>query len=186
MQTHSDAQAYDGGKHLAADALKGAVAGAAAVWVLDRVDWFMFNHEDPETRERTREVRPDGLDPSHTAAKKAATAVGKELTPSQPNPLGIGIHYNLGIAPGALYGVLHERVPMIGTGRGLLWGLGLFLVQDEMVNAALGLSGRLGQYPWQDHARGLIAHLAYGIALDAGVRALKKGPHSAYDPARLN
>lgn len=186
MQTNTDAQTHSAGKHVAADALKGAIAGAAAVWVLDRVDWLMWNHEDPETRERTKEVRPDGLDPSHVAAKKAAQAAGKELTPSQPNPLGVGIHYNLGIAPGALYGVLHDRVPMIGAGRGLLWGLGLFLAQDEVLNKALGLSGRMGKYPWQDHARGLIAHLAYGAALDAGVRALNKSPHAAYDPDSLN
>lgn len=186
MQMNKDVQTYDGGKHLFADAVKGAIAGAAAVWVLDRVDWFMFNHEDPETRRRTKEVRPHGLDPSHMAAKKMTEAAGKELTPSQPNALGLGIHYSLGIAPGALYGALHDRVPMIGTGRGLLWGLGLFLAQDEVVNAAFGLSGRPGQYPWQDHARGLIAHLAYGAALDAGIRALKMGPDSAYDPVQLS
>ena len=147
MQTNGNGQAYESGAHMAADALKGAIAGAAAAWVLDRVDWFMFNREDPETRERTREARPDGLDPAHTAAKKVMEAAGEDLTPSQPNPLGLGIHYGLGIAPGALYGVLHDRVPMIRAGRGLLWGLGLFLVQDEMVNAAFGLSARPGNTP---------------------------------------
>jgi hypothetical protein len=186
MQTNSDTQAYDDSKHLAADALKGAVAGALGVWVLDRVDWFLFDHEDPETRKRTKEVRPGGLDPSHAAAEKAANALGKELTPSQPNRVGVAIHYNLGIGPGALYGVLQDRVPAVSAGRGLLYGLGLFLMQDEALNTALGLSGRLGKYPWQDHARGLIAHLAYGVTLDAGVRALKKGPRSAYDPDQLH
>ena len=45
---------------VAADLLKGAIAGAAGVWVMDRVDWFMFRHEDPAARRRTRRVRPGG------------------------------------------------------------------------------------------------------------------------------
>lgn len=32
------------------------------------------------------------------------------------------------------------RVPGVGADRGLLYGLGLFLIQDELVNAAAGFS----------------------------------------------
>ena len=39
------------------DMLKGAIAGAVGVWVMDRVDWYMFDHEDPEARRRTEAVR---------------------------------------------------------------------------------------------------------------------------------
>jgi hypothetical protein len=46
------------------DALKGAVAGAVGVWVMDRVDWFNFEHEDPASRRLTQLVRPRGLDPA--------------------------------------------------------------------------------------------------------------------------
>jgi hypothetical protein len=49
----------------------------------------------------------------------------------------------------------------------------LFLVQDEAVNAATGLSARPGQYPWQAHARGLVAHLVYGLVTDGVLRLLK-------------
>lgn len=155
------------------DALQGAVAGTVGVWVMDQVDWYMYNHEDPQARQRTQEVRPGGLDPAHVLANKVAGAFGTELSPPQPHPAGIAIHYSLGIGPGALYGALQDRAPVLGVGRGALYGLGLFLLQDELANAATGLSARPGQYPWQTHARGLVAHIVYGVVTDSVLRLLK-------------
>lgn len=162
-------------KSVLADALKGAAAGGIAVWVMDRIDWYMYDHEDSEARLRTQEARPAGMDPAHVVANKLAGAFGTELSPRQPHPAGIAVHYSLGIGPGALYGALQDRVPALGIGRGALFGLGLFLMQDELANAATGLSGRPGQYPWQAHARGLVAHIVYGVVTDTLLRLLK-GP----------
>ncbi len=163
------------GDGVAADMLKGAVAGGIAVWVQDQVDWYMYDHEDPAARRRTQDVRPGGLDPAHVVANEVAGALGAELSPPQPHPAGVAVHYAIGIGSGALYGVLQDRVPALGAGRGALYGLGLFLLQDELANAATGLSARPGQYPWQAHARGLITHLVYGIVTDTVLRVLK-GP----------
>lgn len=161
---------------LLADMLTGVAAGAIGVWVMDQVDWYMYDHEDPEARRRTQEVRPGGgLDPAHVIANKVAGAVGAELSPRQPNPAGIAAHYWLGIGPAALYGALQDRIPAVGAGRGTLYGLGLFLVQDEFLNAAIGLSARPNQYPWQAHARGFVSHLVFGIVTDTVLRVLK-GP----------
>lgn len=177
MQTRDQGQAFNAGGKMVTDALIGALAGAAGVWVMDRVDWFVFNREAAKTRARTYAARPDGLDPGHVIANRVASLAGKDLTPAQPNRAGLVVHYNLGIIPGALYGVLHDRAPMIGAGRGLLYGTGLALVQDEAIVASAGLSGPLTKYPWQAHARGLLAHLVYGVVLDAGVRTLKQVAH---------
>jgi hypothetical protein len=164
-----------------ADALKGAVAGGIAVWVMDQVDWYMYNHEDLEARRQTQRVRPGGMDPAHVIANRVAGAFGKELSPGQPHPAGIAVHYSLGIGPGALYGAMQDRVPALGIGRGALFGLGLFLIQDELVNAATGLSARPRQYPWQAHARGVIAHIVYGVVTDTLLRVLKgSGRSSSY------
>ncbi|GGC66248.1 hypothetical protein GCM10011504_50260 [Siccirubricoccus deserti] len=161
---------------IAADMLLGAVAGAVGVWVMDRVDWFMFRHEDPEARWRTQAVRPGEMDPAHVMANKAAeAAIGAELSPPQPHPAGVAVHYAIGIGPGALYGALRERAPVVGTGRGLLYGLSLFLVHDELLNAATGLSADPRRYPWQAHARGLVAHLVYGAVTDAVLDLLHQG-----------
>lgn len=159
------------------DALKGAVAGAIAVWVMDRFDWFDYLHEHPETRERTQQVRPGGMDPAHATANKVAEATGRELTPTAPHPAGQLVHYSLGVGPGALYGALRNRYTVLKTGRGTLYGLGLFLGQDEALNSLTGLAAKPQDYPWQDHARGLKQHLIYGLVMDAALRVFDKAKH---------
>jgi hypothetical protein len=156
-----------------ADALMGAVAGAIGVWALDRVDWYLYNRERPETRRRTQAVRPRGMDPAHLLANQAAEALGMELSPRQPHPVGIAVHYAIGIVPAALYGALLDDAPALGAGRGSLYGLSVFVIHDEILNPALGLAARPADYPWQDHARGFAAHLAYGLVTHAVLGMLK-------------
>lgn len=161
----------DGG--LALDLAIGAAAGALGVWAMDRLDWFMFEHEDPAARRQTEQIRPGGMDPAHVAANQVADMANTDLTPPQPHPAGIAVHYSLGIGPGAIYGALRDRVPYVGTGRGTLWGFALFAVQDEGFNALAGLSGDPRDYPWQAHARGLLAHLVYGAVTDTAISVMK-------------
>jgi hypothetical protein len=158
---------------VAVDMLKGAVAGAAGVWVMDRLDWFLYGRESAETRQRTEDARPGGRDPAHVIAGMAADAVGVELASPKQNPAGLAVHYSLGILPGALYGALRSRVDYLGAGRGLLFGLGLFVVEDELANPLLGTAAPPGRYPWQAHARGLVAHLVYGLVTDVVFGALR-------------
>lgn len=155
---------------LVVDALIGAVAGAAAVWVMDRVDWYNFRHEDPAASTRTKAVRPGGMDPAHVIADKAAQALSYDLQPKDNNAAGKAVHYSIGVLPAAIYGALRRRVPALTTGRGALFGTGLFLLQDEGLNAVAGLSAKPQEYPWQAHARGFVAHMVYGLALDTGLR----------------
>ncbi|QIB50304.1 DUF1440 domain-containing protein [Pseudomonas sp. OIL-1] len=155
-----------------AGAVAGAAAGALAVWVMDRVDWFAYNRESEQARQRTIAARPGGMDPGHVLASKVAGAVGKEIT--QPHPAGISAHYVFGMAPAAVYGALYDSVPALSAGKGTLFGLGMFLMHDEGLNALSGLSGKPQAYPWQAHARGFLAHLVYGVVLDIGVRQARK------------
>lgn len=155
---------------------KGAIAGALGVWAMDRLDWFLFERQPVQVRQRIQEVRPEGLDPAHVAAGKVARLLGKELHPAQPHPAGIAIHYALGIGPGAIYGALRERLPAGRSNQDFLYGagmgLGLFLIQDEALNQAMGLSGKQKDYPWQAHARGLAAHLLLGLVTNTVLNLL--------------
>jgi hypothetical protein len=158
------------------NALKGAVAGAVGVWVMDRVDWFMFDHEDPAARHRTEQVRPGGVPPSHVAADTVAHAMDTELPPAQLHSAGLATHYMLGIGPSTLYGAFRDRLPIREAGQdhlyGLGFGLGLYLIQDQMLNRAMGLSADPRQYPWQAHARGLVAHLVLGLTVNTVLNLL--------------
>lgn len=159
------------------NAVKGALAGAFAVWAMDKLDWFIFNHEDPAARRRTEHVRPGGLDPAHVVANRVANTFGTELTPKQPHPAGIAIHYGLGIGPAAIYGAFRDRLPVSQPGQdhlyGLGLGLGLFAIQDEGLNRAMGLSADPRRYPWQAHFRGFVAHVAYGVVTNIMLNLLK-------------
>ncbi len=152
---------------------------------------------DPKDRLETlvktaTSVTQKRMDVAHVAAGKLADATGMDLTPEQPHPAGIAVHYALGVVPGALYGPLRHRVVGLAAGQGLLYGLGLFLVNDELLNPLLGLASGPTEYPWQAHARGLVAHLgcfappargtgpgrACASSGERAIRLLPAAPHS--------
>jgi hypothetical protein len=162
------------------DLLVGAVAGAAAVWVMDRVDWFMYRREPEASRLRTREVRPEGKDPAHFVASQVSEALGSGPLP-QGHPAGLAVHYAIGIAPAALYGAMKGRVPGVDAGAGLGFGLAMFIAEDEVANPLLGIAAMPQRYPWQPHARGLVAHLVYGLVTDAVVNVVNASLRSRAD-----
>lgn len=169
-QNHTD------NSDLLINGLKGAIAGAVGVWVMDQLDWFIFDNEDPTARHQTERVRPDGLDPAHVAVDKVANASGTQLTPRQPNAAGVAVHYALGIGPAAVYGAFRNRLPVQAKGQdhlyGVALGLGLFAIQDEGLNPLTGLSANPGDYPWQTHTRGFLAHLTLGLVTNTVLNLL--------------
>lgn len=158
-------------KQLLMDAAAGAVAGAAAVWVMDQVSQYMLDHENEQARRQEAEARPEGdPDPAHKLVQEVAEATGTQVEPQQPSALGVGLHYLLGMGPGAVYGILGHRSKLVGSTYGLGYGLILFLLQDEAINTMLKTAGKPSEYPKQAHFRGLVAHLALGYTTDRLLR----------------
>lgn len=144
----------------------GLVAGAVGVWALDRIDWFMWNRENPKARARTTAVRPNGEPPAQALVSKVEDATDARLEPSTHEAVSQIVHYSIGIAPAVAYALFRDKLPVAGVTRGALYGAGLFLMQDEALNTVTGLSAKPGAYPWQAHARGIVAHTAYGIVTE--------------------
>lgn len=155
-----------------ADMLKGAIAGAVGAWLMDRVTWAMYRGESPEAYRQEKEAQVKGMYASHVAAERAAAAVDVDLSSKQLDVAGQVVHYATGIVPGALYGALRNRFEVVGAGRGLLYGFGLFAVVDEGLVPVLGLSSGPAAYPWQAHTRGLVGHLVLGAVTDAVIEVL--------------
>ncbi len=153
--------------------LGGLVAGAVGVWALDRMDWFMWDREDVKTRARTTAVRPNGEPPAQALVSKIEDATGKHLEPAVHEVASQAVHYSIGIAPAIGYALLRNRLPVSGVARGALYGAGLFLTQDEALNTVTGLGAKPQAYPWQAHARGIVAHTVYGIVTELTLNALK-------------
>lgn len=166
---------YESRNSVAGDLVWGALAGAAAIWVADRLDWHLYDREPAGSRRQTVAARPGGLDPAHAIANKAAQALGAELSPKQPNPVGIAVHYGFGAIMGAAYGALYRRTPLVGTSHGLLYGLSMFALEDEGLNTLLGAGGRPRDYPWQAHARGAVVHGFFGVVTDTLLRLFRRG-----------
>ena len=154
------------------DVLAGAVAGIAAIWVADKLDRSIYRSGSPETLRKTEAARPGGMDPSHVLAKRAADAVGADLGDPKDNPAGHTIHYGMAAGMGALYGLLRGMSPGVSTGRGALFGMAMFILQDEIGNTVMGTAGNPLNYPIRDHARGAAAHTLFGIVTDLGTRLM--------------
>lgn len=155
-----------GGRRVLVDMAAGALAGAVGVWAMDKVGWFLYEQEHAAALEREREARVHGKDPAHAALDKVSELSGVDVASGQPSAAGIGVHYGLGVVPGALYGAARREWPQLRAGGGALYGLGLFVTQDEMMAPLLGIAGSPGEYPWEAHARGLISHATLGVVTE--------------------
>lgn len=151
----------------------GAIAGTVGVLAMDRVGWFLYRREDHSDTAQENNARAENLDTAHAAANKAAALAGIKLTPAQPHPAGIAVHYALGILPAILLAVFIEQYLWIGFGYGLLYGLILFIVNDEILAPLMRIASRPTRYPWQAHVRGLVAHLVLGVITVTVFRILK-------------
>lgn len=155
------------------DVVKGASAGAVGVWVMDVVAWALYRRQSPSSLLQEKRTRPFGKDPAHAAAEWINHLTGTEVRP-EPNALGLTIHYQLGMAPAVAYTRMRRRFPWLRAGRGALYGLLLFIVNDVVAGRALRLTGRQRDYPWQAHARGLVSHVVLGVVTETVLDVLEE------------
>lgn len=148
------------------DLLLGAAAGAASTWLMDLATTALYEREPEAAREKEDEAR-GGSSAYETAARKTAKLAGFDLTKEQREQAGLAIHWTLGVGAGAIYGLLRNRIPALGIGTGLAYGTAFWLVMDEGMNYALGLTPGPTAFPWQSHARGLAGHLILGAGVEA-------------------
>lgn len=154
--------------------VKGAIAGGVGVWLMDRFTWYWYSHENTDTLVKERQAQKEGRYAPNAAGKHLTDTLGLELPQEKQYVVGRSIHYFMGIAPGALYAVWRHSIDKIGYLRGPLYGVGLFLVFDEIVTPGLGYASGPFVYPWQAHARGLFAHIILGTATDITLTLLKE------------
>ncbi len=153
-------------RSLSVDILLGVVAGAGATWLMDQTTTALLERQSEESKERENEAR-GGKFAVEVAVEKGAKIAGRKLTKKQRRQIGLGVHWSVGVASGAVYGVLRNRVCHFGIGSGVAYGMALSLLVDEAALTAFGLSPPPNAFPWQTHARGLAGHLVLGAVLDA-------------------
>lgn len=159
--------------HIAADLVKGALAGAAATWVMGQVTTWLYKQESEEVRDREKPAR-GGKSAYGVAAENTAGVAQIELSDQDRKQAGQTIHWALGIGAGAAYAVMRKRWTATARLKGLPFGTGFFLFVDEVLNPALGLTPGPQAFPWQTHARGLGGHLTFGLVSEMVLEGLDR------------
>lgn len=179
----------------------GATAGLVASFVMNQFQsaWgkLMENEErshgaqslqqgSPE-RGIGRELAERGVDePGDDATIRTANAVSElvlhhHLAKSEKEKAGAVVHYAFGVSTGAMYGALAELVPAATVCEGTAFGAAVWLLADEGVVPALGLSRKPSEYPLSVHTHAFVSHLVYGLTTELVRRAVRKAlnGHSA-------
>jgi uncharacterized membrane protein YagU involved in acid resistance len=154
------------------DALRGALAGAAATWLMDQVTTGLYEAQPPEVTKLEAAGRPNGKSSVANLVDRVESAAGFTVAARRRPAIEFAIHYALGIVPGAIYGVVRRYLPFARLGRGLAFGLALFAVNDEFMNTKLGLAGPVNAYPPETHLRGLAGHAVLGVGTETGIQLL--------------
>ncbi len=154
------------------DVVRGALAGAIGTWLMDQVTTGLLASQSKDLPRREKAASPNGKGSVANLVGRLEAIFDFVLKPEQRSMATKVIHYGLGMVPGALYGALRNRLPLLGSGRGVLYGLILWAVNDEYLNSKLGLAGSFHAYPLESHWRGLVGHIALGVATDTGIDVL--------------
>jgi hypothetical protein len=154
------------------DAVRGAIAGAAATWAMDQVTSVMLALQAPEVTAREERARPHGKSSVTNLVDTVEARSGLTVPPERRPMVEQVVHYALGVVPGALYGVVRRWLPFTRAGNGLLFGLALFAANDEYLNTKLGLASPPQAYPAETHVRGFAGHAILGVATESGIQLL--------------
>lgn len=156
------------------DAALGALAGVAATAAMGPLTSYLSKRQPEPAARREKEVNQKlGAPPTVKVAEKAAAAVGTPVPAHRRSLAGNVVHYGFGTFWGAALGALSARWKPLPPGAGVALGILLWMSMDEAALPALGLSAKPHEYPRETHARGLAAHVLYGVVLDRSLALLR-------------
>jgi len=164
----------------------GAAGGLAAAWAMNQFQapWSRLaegeerSHGAQSLQQGTprhgigRELELRGSDDEDdNAAVRAANAVSElvfehRMTKGEKEAGGAVAHYAMGVASGAIYGALAELLPEATVGTGMPFGAAVWLIADELVVPALGLSKSPTEYPLETHVYSVASHIVYGLTTE--------------------
>jgi hypothetical protein len=146
-----------------------AAAGYAGTKATEPVSIKLYELEPKAARDREDAVRPGP--PYRVAAEKLSRLAGLELTEKQLQRASLLLHYGLALQWAPLYPLLRRRTRLGPVTAGLATGAAMSIVADELMTPAFGFSAPNLDYPLVTHARGVLAHLVFGLAVAATVEA---------------
>jgi hypothetical protein len=175
--------------------IAGAAGGLVASWAMNQFQALLSRMTHGVERPHGAQSLQQGL-PRHGVARKlqergrdreadnaaVRTAVvvserlfGLELVERERKEIaGAVVHYAFGVATGGVYGALAEMKPPVATGAGLPFGAAVWLIADEIIVPALGLSKPPTKYKLSTHAYSIASHLVYGLTTEIVRREVRR------------
>jgi hypothetical protein len=157
-------------RELVSGAAAGVVGGYVGTKVMNPVTTKLYELAPEADKAREKAVSPGS--PYRIGVKKAADVLGVSLSEEQLNAAAAAAPYTLGVTGGLLYVALRRLSRLNPFVAGLTSAMTLFIVVDEGLTPALGLSAPDRAYPFSTHLRGFLGHLAYGAAVAATAEVL--------------
>jgi hypothetical protein len=165
----------------------GATAGLVASYVMNQFQsaWgkLMENEERSHGAQSLQQGSPEhgigrelaerGVDePDDDATMRTANAVSElvlhhHLAKSEKHKAGA-------VSSAAIYGAVAEVIPAATVCEGTAFGAAVWLMADEGVVPALGLSRKPTDYPLSVHTHAFVSHLVYGLTTEVVRRAVRK------------
>jgi putative membrane protein len=151
-------------------AVAGLIGGLVASFVMEKFQALVM-----PMMKGGNEQKEDQEEPS---TEKAASAISENvfdhyLTGEEKPVAGEAVHYAMGGASGMIFGAASEIIPDATVGAGLPFGTAVWLIADDLVVPALGLSKPVTDRPLSEHAYALSSHLVYGLATDMVRRGIR-------------
>jgi len=166
----------------------GLVGGLVGVMAMDyfqqRISPLLFGSESQESSHTgehphlssiTLVGRQHREDESATAALGRIVrtkTVGEEPDAGEKTDLSYLIHWAYGISQGGLYGATRAGVAGTDWWGGAIFGLGLWLLGDELIVPLLGLQEGPTAYSVQTHLNRAAMHWVYGTATATATQLL--------------
>jgi uncharacterized membrane protein YagU involved in acid resistance len=141
------------------------LAGYVGTKAMEPVSMKLYKLEPEQVRQREDAARPGP--PYQVAAEKISAALGVKLDDEQLGRASMALHYGLAIQWAPLYPLLRRRAEWSPLAAALTTGAAMSVVADELMTPAFGFSAPSPDYPLVTHARGFVAHLAFGAAVAA-------------------
>ncbi len=151
------------------DSLAGAVGGLAGAWAMQRfrLQWDARAHASADSGIFGLDEEADIGSVDQVCAAFNLAVLSRE----EALEAALWLHYAYGLLSGAAYGAAVAKRPATRAGFGIAFGVGLWLVGDELAMAAAGLSNPFERKA-SSHGSALVAHILFGLVTEGGRRAL--------------
>lgn len=110
----------------------------------------------------------------------AARLLKRQLNDREKRQASAAIHWFVGSLAGAGYAIAAERFPKVRRFSGALFGAAIWLVADEVLMPAAGLTPSIKEYSIAAQANALGEHVVFGVVSDGLLRLQQ----AAFRPAQ--